>query len=905
MLLWLILLGLSAYVHAQSTLTKPVILTDAQDKYPLGLHLEILEDPTAELTIEDVSTPEYATQFIPSQTENPKFGFTLSAIWVRFRLRNETLQTNEWRLEHGFANTHHLNMYLPRGESVGSSKDFQVTKTGILHPFDSRDVPYHQLVFKIPLLPDTEQIVYLRIKTESSMPVPLILWHPEIFAQQSRTKMFLTGLFIGALLIIAGYNLFIWLFLKDKSYLYYVLFVLGIILFQMSIRGFTAQYFWPDQFWLNRYAVPFLATWGLIFALKFGITFLATKIHAPRQHKVATFLLILWGLMLAQIPFVDYNFIIRQVSFLAIVTVVLLISLGITTWHNGYRAARYYLLAWIIWLIIIFVWLLAVFGLFGNFVLLQNILPIGLVILMLFLALALADRINIFKQEREVAQAVALQASQENELLVREQNVRLEQQVSERTAELFQAKELAEKARYLAETANRAKSTFLASMSHELRTPLNGILGFAQILQRDFSLPTKQRHGLNVIEQSGHHLLSLINDVLDLAKVESGKIELYKTSFNLSSLISDVSEIIKIRAQQKGIDFYLKSTDESPNGVQGDERRLRQILLNLLGNAIKFTVQGSITLKVSALNSQICFKIEDTGIGISPENIERIFEPFEQVGGQEYQGTGLGLAISKNLVELMGGQLCVSSQINIGTQFWFELALPISDYNVTQVSQQPIIGVKGEPPKILVVDDYLDNQAVLVDLLSPLGFQIEAANNGHEGLEKAIQWQPDVIIADLIMPQMDGFELIHQLRQSPLLKEKIIIASSASVYEEDRKKSLAVGSNAFLPKPIQNQTLFEQLQQLLNLTWIYKDKIKATTEQNHSTQMIFPPVAELEKLYELSLMGDIDELEEQVAILAESEVNLKPFVTKIQAFLKKYQIGKLSKWLKKEITDGS
>ncbi len=489
-----------------------------------------------------------------------------------------------------------------------------------------------------------------------------------------------------------------------------------------------------------------------------------------------------------------------------------------------------------------------------------------------------------------------------NQKRYEEKNRLLEQEI--------RVRKRAEKA---AEVANQAKNTFIANMSHELRTPLNGILGYAQILQRETSFTAGQQHGLNVIEQSGNHLLALINDLLDIAKVESGKRELCKKDFNLPSLLINVSEIINIRAKHKGIHFYLESADDLPNGVHGDERRLRQVLLNLLGNAIKFTDQGSITLKISFNKGEhireprLSFKIEDTGIGISSDNLERIFEPFEQVGMQERQakGTGLGLAISKNLVELMGGQLHVSSQINVGTQFWFELALPVLEYEVAQVTtQQPIIGVKGEPHKILVVDDNLDNQAVLVDLLSSLGFYVEQANNGSEGLEKAIKWQPDVIITDLIMPEMDGFELIKKLRQSSKLKNKVIIASSANVYEADKKRSLAVGSNAFLPKPIQTETLFEQLQQLLNLTWVYQEKIKETAfDFNTSQVMVFPPLEKMKNLHEFSLMGDVNELKKQAIILIDSDVSLKPFVAKMQAFLKKYQLNKLIEWLEGEMTD--
>ncbi|MDM8564652.1 ATP-binding protein [Candidatus Halobeggiatoa sp. HSG11] len=486
----------------------------------------------------------------------------------------------------------------------------------------------------------------------------------------------------------------------------------------------------------------------------------------------------------------------------------------------------------------------------------------------------------------------------------------LEEMVQEKTSDLIEANRALRQAKEAAEVANKAKSTFLASISHELRTPLNGILGFAQILKRDMSVDAKQQHGLNVIEQSGNHLLALIDDVLDLTRIESSKIELYKTNFHLPSLLNEVIEVIEVKT--KGIDFYLKTTDKLPNGVYGDERRLQQVLLNLLGNAVKFTDHGSITLEVkseklkmnnshSTFNFQ--FSIQDTGIGISPENLETIFKPFEQVGeqAQKAKGTGLGLAISKNLVELMGGRLRVSSQINVGTQFWFELTLPIVDCDVVKVStKQLIIGVKSESPKILVVDDNLENLTIIIDLLAPLGFLVESANDGCEGLEKATNFLPDVIITDLIMPKMDGFELIRQLRQSAELKEKVIIVSSASVYDTDKKRSLDMGSNAFLPKPIQVEKLLEQLQHHLNLTWIYEDK---EIEENDNTPMIFPPLVKLKEMYELSLSGDIFELEEYIDILAKSDANLKPFIAQVQVFLKKYQFDELSEWIEREMTN--
>jgi signal transduction histidine kinase/CheY-like chemotaxis protein len=491
---------------------------------------------------------------------------------------------------------------------------------------------------------------------------------------------------------------------------------------------------------------------------------------------------------------------------------------------------------------------------------------------------------------------------------VESQRQKLEIQVAERTRELQVAKEAAEKARRLAEVANQAKSDFLSNMSHELRTPLNGILGYVQILKREKSQSTRQIDGLNVIHQSGEHLLTLINDVLDLSKIEAGRMELYPTDFYFPSFLEGIAGIVLARAEQKDLDFVYAPQDPLPSSIQADETRLRQVLLNLLGNAVKFTDAGQVTFRVSELKRRqasdssahhsarllLRFEIVDTGVGMTSEQLERIFQPFEQVGdvSRRAEGTGLGLTISQKLVRAMGGELQVKSEPGRGSTFWFEIELPVVEMAAAERVPQAetIIGYKSAEDRalrVLVVDDKAYNRSTIVDLLEPLGFVVAEAEDGQQSVAQAQATQPDLIVMDLVMPVMTGFEATQAIRQIPALKDTVVIAMSASAFEEDKRESIVAGCDAFVSKPVSIDQLFAAIETHLNLEWVHETSHE---EEAHKVKsLVPPPPEELNALSDLLERGNIRGIRERAMQIGQMDAKYRSFANRLGQLARDYE----------------
>jgi len=486
------------------------------------------------------------------------------------------------------------------------------------------------------------------------------------------------------------------------------------------------------------------------------------------------------------------------------------------------------------------------------------------------------------KAERELRQSEANLAGQANELAVARDN---------------------------ADAANRAKSVFLANMSHELRTPLNAILGYAQLLQRDRNLTAWQANASRTIEQSGEHLLTLITDILDLSKIEAGKIDMVLAPVDLRDFIRGLSDIIRIKAEEKALEYTYTIGSDLPLFVQADEKRLRQVLLNVLSNSVKFTDRGQVHMSVMTLSladgqRRLRFEVKDTGIGMSASQLKLIFQPFVQVGDERhrYGGTGLGLNISRQLVGLMGGSIQVESTLGQGSRFFFDIPeLQADSTGMSPKTLGEITGYTGSRKSVLIVDDTDESRQMLADTLGSVGFEVSQASNGSDALAAVRSIPPDLVFMDIRMPVMNGIEAMVRMQKDNALSMIPVIAVSAGATDEERISCQAAGVKVFLTKPIEIAALLDEVGKILGLKWIREDRRTPVLPEGEVIQrFVVPDAGQMASLRDAAMTGNMRAVREKAGQFIALDEKYRPFAEKVIQLTLAYQTKAILRLVEKQ-----
>ena len=625
------------------TLVSAVELDENTRRLPLGQVMAVLEDPTRDAGIEDVLALDAAGRFVSHHEDVLNAGYSRSAFWLRVDLQYRADQSSErsrWWLELAYPPLDHLDLYLPDGQGGY----YLAQQSGDALPFSERQIKQRNHLFELELPPNQPQRIYLRLESQGSIQAPLTLWEPLAYLEEQSAHIYVLAVIYGVLLVMLVYNLFIYLSVRDRSYLYYILYIGSFGLYQVSVNGLGVQYFWPDSPWWANASTPFLIGAAGVFGCQFARSFLHTRTHSPWIDGTLMALMGLGVLTMALSLISSYALALRLATFLALWFILAIFVAGVVAWYRGMRVARYFMIAWTTFLIGGQINTLMVLGYLPHTFFTMYAGQIGSAIEVALLSLALADRINAMKEERA--------------MMLEETGRKLE----------AMNRELAE--------SNRLKDQFLANVTHELRTPMHGILGSLDLM-RTLELNSELEQYQRIATGSARDMMRLVNDILALTELQAGKLQVRREPFGLRSMIDELYMLYGARAATRGLSFDLQMGNHLPDALVGDVAKLKQSLGYLLDNAIKFTLQGSVTLAMAGHEeeqSQFVLEVEviDTGVGFEAPTDDSLYQYFRQLDGsmtRQYGGLGIGLSLCRQLIELQGGSIAYHSEPGRGSRF--------------------------------------------------------------------------------------------------------------------------------------------------------------------------------------------------------------------------------------------
>jgi len=753
---------------------------------PLGHALQVLEDASGKATIDDVLAQAAAGHFKPHDKATLNAGYSRSAFWLKidlhYRPGNPQAQRT-WLLELAYPPLDHLDLYLP--DTTGTYR--LARQTGDALPFAAREIRQNNYLFSLDFKPDQQQTVYLRLESQGSIQAPLTLWSSTAYLEQQPLRLYVLGIIYGVLLGMLVYNLFIYLSVRDTSYLYYIVYIASFGLYQLSVNGAAVEYFWPDNPWWANAATPFFIGCAGLFGSQFARSFLQTARHSRWLDRLLLVLIAYSAIVVGLSLMTSYALALRLATLLALVFTVVIFAAGLFAWWRGLRVARYFIIAWSAFLLGGIVNTLMVLGYLPNMFLTMYASQIGSAIEVALLSLALADRINAMREQQ--AQTL-LDAGQKLEVL--------NQQLAQ---------------------GNKLKDEFLATLTHELRTPMNGVIGSLELMETvemDEELTQYQQTAAG----SARDMMRMVNGMLTLTELQAGKLKARSAPFSLRGVIDALQMQFDANAAAKGLDFKVDVAPGLADRLAGDSAKLTQCLECLLDNAIKFTRVGGVVLRVNGRTTELdrlvlSFAVVDTGIGFTDLGEATLYQRFFQLDGsmtREYGGLGVGLAICRQLVELLGGRLTHTSEPGRGSRFQldvdFEIALPEPappsfSFSAHQNARLP------QDCTVLLADDNNIDQLVMRGMLLKLGYRVRTADSGRAALDLLCDESFDAVLLDCQTPPLDGASVCCQIRTLAGCEDLPVL-----VVSPDREQR-SCPSGAFidyLAKPVKFEALQTTLQ---------------------------------------------------------------------------------------------